>query len=90
MNGTVVVGEERGDTEAWASAGTCLKVNRAVSSRTRVEGAGARLLGVRVQQMLADLLTPCPARGKVVPLSFGVTHPEVKCCSEWERKEPGS
>lgn len=43
-------------------------------------GAGAKLLGVRMQQMSADLLTPCPARGKLFPFSFGVTHPEVKCC----------
>lgn len=43
-------------------------------------GAGAKLLGVRMPQMLADLLTPCPARGTSFPFSFGVTHPEVKCC----------
>ena len=46
------------------------RVDHAVASEDfGVGGAGARPLGVRTQQMLTDLATPCPATDKSFPFS---------------------
>lgn len=91
MNVTVVAREGQGTPSRGPLLEHPRRVDHAVSSEDfGVEGAGASLSGMWVQQMWAHLLTPCPAGDLSLPVLWGSAHPEVTALFLSGREKTGA